>query len=290
MGIYKIPPVATEARRRKKQTSLKSTKQQRTGNRNDMPIYEQPVRVLMRTMISELAPHLGQIFSKQDAINWFGDHYPKIKQGTITAHLIRFSTNAIGRLHHNVQADEDLLFQIDGGHFRRYDPGNDPAPIHKKSDIVLPPNASVQSADDDLTSESLPQGASEFAYESDLRDFLAKNLLVIEPGLQLYQDEGITGVEFPAGGRFIDILAVDANKQFVVIELKVSKGYDRVVGQLLRYMAWIREHHAEPGQRVRGVIAAREISDDLRLACSYLTDVFLYEYELSVRLRKVMLK
>ena len=65
---------------------------------------------------------------------------------------------------------------------------------------------------------------------------------VIEPGLQLYEEEGITGVEFPAGGgRSIDILAVDDKKRLVVIELKVARGYDRAVGQLLRYMAWIEK-------------------------------------------------
>jgi hypothetical protein len=254
-----------------------------------MPIYNKPVRLLMPEMIANLAPQLSQIFSKQSAMEWFMDRYPKIKQGTISAHLIRFSTNAMGRLHHNVQPDEDLLFQIDGSHFRRYDPSNDPSPIHAKSDIIAPQTQLPHGNADDLVSENSFQAASEFAYESDLRDFLAKNLSVIEPELQLYQEEGITGVEFPAGGRFIDILAVNADKQFVVIELKVSKGYDRVVGQLLRYMAWIREHHAEPGQGVRGIIAAREISDDLRLACSYLSDVSLYEYELSVKLTKVKL-
>jgi endonuclease len=28
-------------------------------------------------------------------------------------------------------------------------------------------------------------------------------------GLRLYEEEGITGVEFPVGRRFIDMLAVD---------------------------------------------------------------------------------
>lgn len=129
--------------------------------------------------------------------------------------------------------------------------------------------------------------SQEFAYESDLRDFLAANPSIIERGLSLYEDEGITGVEFPAGGRFIDLLAVDANQRLVVIELKVSRGYDRVVGQLLRYMAWISAHHAEAGQAVRGMIIAREISEDLRLACSATPQVELLEYELSVALRKV---
>ncbi len=120
---------------------------------------------------------------------------------------------------------------MDRSHFRLHDPLNDPAPIHSKGDVV-------SAARDDPT-KSETKSSSEFAYESDLRDFLGKNLTVIEPGLQLYQQEGITGIEFPVGGRFIDILAVDAEKRLVVIELKVTRGYDRVIGQLLRYMAWI---------------------------------------------------
>jgi len=44
-----------------------------------------------------------------------------------------------------------------------------------------------------------------------------------------------------------------------VIELKVSKGYDRVICQLLRYLAWIEKNQAEPTQKVTGLIIAREI-------------------------------
>ena len=116
---------------------------------------------------------------------------------------------------------------------------------------------------------------------------MAKNLSLIEPGLRLYKDEGITGIEFPVGGRFIDILALDSTGALVVIELKVSRGYDRVVGQLMRYIAWIRENQADAGQRVRGIIVAREISEDLFLACSLLPDVQLYEYQLSLSLKQV---
>lgn len=245
-----------------------------------MSLYDRPVRVLIREMISTLAPQKELFFAKDQAIKWFTEHYPKIKEGTISAHLIRFSTNAPSRLHYSVREDEDLLFQVDGSHFRLYDSSTDPTPIHSKFDA---PVSLAEPAE-----PAVPQNSSEFAYESDLRDFLAKHLSIIEPGLHLYQDEGITGVEFPVGGRFIDILAVDSAGCFVVIELKVSKGYDRVIGQLLRYMAWIEKHHAEPNQGVRGIIAAREISEDLKLACSYLSIVSLYEYELSVALRKIV--
>jgi hypothetical protein len=131
------------------------------------------------------------------------------------------------------------------------------------------------------------RAASEFAYKKDLQSFLSKNLSLIEPGLRLFEDEGINGLEFPAGGRLIDILAVDKNNNYVVIELKVSRGYDRVVGQILRYIAWIEKHQADPGQSVRGVIIAKEITNDLLLASSRVKEIDLFEYELSVFLKKV---
>src|SRR5262245_59647852 len=153
-----------------------------------------------------------------------------------------------------------------------------------------------------IEDDAEPECSTEFAYESDLRNYLANNLPIIEAGLKLYQDEGITGVEaglklyqdegitgveFDVGGRRIDILAVDARGAIVVIESKVSRGYDRVVGQLMRYMAWIRKNQAETDQQVRGVIVAREISEDLLLAYSLLAGVQLFAYELSLKLKAV---
>ena len=243
-----------------------------------MAIYDRPVRLLMREMVDELAPETGTVFTKKEALNWFAQHYPKVKDGTVSAHLLRFSTNSKSRHHYSPRSDEDLLFQLDRGRFRRYDGATDPPPVSDQAPVDVA---------DPVEDDEVPTEPSQFAYESDLRDFLARNLAIIEPGLQLYEEEGITGVEFPVGGRFADLLGVDAQGRLVVIELKVSRGYDRVIGQLLRYMAWISEHQAESGQGVRGIIVAREISDDLRLACSSIPDVELYEYELAVTLRRV---
>ena len=117
---------------------------------------------------------------------------------------------------------------------------------------------------------------------------MAENLDCIEPGLKLYEEDDIKGLEFEAGnGRRIDILALDKDGAFVVLELKVSKGYDRVVGQLLRYVNWVRKNRAEPGQRVRGIIICRTMSEDLRLACASIKDIELFEYQLSVSVKRV---
>jgi endonuclease len=247
-----------------------------------MAIYDKPVRFLMKDMVNAFDLQRGQSFVRQQAIEWFAQHYPKVKKGTITAHLIRLSVNAPSRLHYTPKpGEDDLFFQIDSNHFRLYDAQQDPQPLHGVMGITRLQNPENLEEEMDLR----PSG--EFAYESDLRDYLARNLHVIEPGLKPYEEEGITGVEFPAGGRFIDILALDSKGDFVVIELKVSKGYDRVIGQLLRYMAWIQQNQAESGQKVRGIIIAREISEDLMLACSLMPNIELFEYELSLSLQQV---
>ncbi len=247
-----------------------------------MSIYEKPTRLLMKDMVKDIGLQSGQPLERKQVLSWFKTHYPKIKEGTVSAHLIKMSTNAPSRIHYkaDLSGEDDLLYQIDSKHFRLYTPGQDPLPIYEKIQ-----EDDQESERDD---EQEPKGRStEFAYEQDLKNFLVKNLSLIEPGLTLYEDEGITGVEFPVGGRFVDILALDKKQNFVVIELKVSRGYDRVIGQLLRYIAWIEQHQAEPHQQVRGVIIAKEISADLMLAVSKVADVKLFEYELSVSLTKV---
>ena len=157
---------------------------------------------------------------------------------------------------------------------------SDPPPIYKR-------DTDPDTAEDAENGEDTAAEGHEFAYENDLKNFLASNLHVIRPNLTVYQDGDITGVEFPVGSRRIEILALENEHDFVVIELKVSKGYDRAVGQLLRYMGWIEQNLAEPEQKVKGMIIARSIFDDLRLATSRVSDVELFEYELSISLNKI---
>lgn len=246
-------------------------------------LYDKPVRTLMHDMVRDVALNPDTIISRERVRSWFKERYPKIKDGTIAAHLLRMSINSKSRVHYGAKpGEDDLFFQVDPKHFRLYQPHSDPAPIYPGDDVEPTVREEVQ--------ELAKEGSPEFAYEKDLQNYLSRNLHLIESGLTLFEDEGINGLEFPVGGRFIDILAADSDGNYVVIELKVSKGYDRVVGQLLRYMAWIRKNQAEPGQTVRGIIVARHISEDLLLACSGVQGVQLFEYELSVSLNEARLQ
>jgi hypothetical protein len=129
------------------------------------------------------------------------------------------------------------------------------------------------------------EGDQQFAAESDLRDFLAKNLPCIEPGLRPYQVGERFGVEFPVEGGYIDILAVDRDDRFVVIELKVGRGRNKAVGQLLYYMGWVDKHLGKAP--CRGMIIAKEIPDDLVLTVQRVPSVQLYRYNLSVSVELV---
>ena len=120
--------------------------------------------------------------------------------------------------------------------------------------------------------------------EAHLRDFLAKNLNHIESGLSLYQANERTGIEFPVDGGRIDILAIDKTGTFVVIELKLSQGRNKALGQLLYYMGWVDK---KLGQKpCRGIIIASDISGELEIAASRVSGIELFRYKMNFSVEK----
>lgn len=140
-------------------------------------------------------------------------------------------------------------------------------------------------ADDSGENENDDAVEQGFALESQLRDFLAHNLGVLEPGLRLYEEEGKSGIEYPVDGGRIDVLAVDQVGKHVAIELKLSRGRNRALGQLLYYMGWLDRHFPNPP--CRGMIIAEEITEDLRTAVARVPGVSLYEYKVSMTVQPV---
>lgn len=129
-----------------------------------------------------------------------------------------------------------------------------------------------------------------FALEYQLRDFIAQNLSAIPVEgrcLRLYVDPtGRDGIEYSTAVGSIDILAVDDSDAFVVFELKRARSADRAIGQLARYMGWIKETIGK-GRDVRGVIVSKTISDNLRYAVLVVPNISLFEYEVEFHLKTV---
>jgi restriction system protein len=85
----------------------------------------------------------------------------------------------------------------------------------------------------------------------------------------------------------MDILAIKKDKsQLLVVELKKGTASDAVVGQVLRYMGYVKQELAEPNQGVKGVIIALDDDTRIRRALAMTPDISFYRYEVSFKLNK----
>jgi restriction system protein len=137
------------------------------------------------------------------------------------------------------------------------------------------------------TSSVLSQ--SEFALEAHLEEFIDKNWNRIDFGRKLkrYSSEDENGRQFPAGQWSIDFLCTDEmSGHLVVVELKKGQTSDATVGQILRYIAWVEENIADEGQKVDGIIVARDIDEALRYAVKNQHHIHVLTYRVDFTLQK----
>lgn len=123
-----------------------------------------------------------------------------------------------------------------------------------------------------------------FPLEKYLEDFLVSNWEKTALGktLALYDEDEESATQYPTDLGPIDILARDTtNQDWVVIELKKGKSSDAVVGQLLRYMGWVKKHKATGGEGVRGVIITSAPDDRIKYAMLVSQGISFYIYRVS---------
>lgn len=129
-----------------------------------------------------------------------------------------------------------------------------------------------------------------FAMEKHLEAFLVANWNQTELAkyYTIYQEDGeMVGQQYSTDAGQIDILAISKdNKKLLVVELKRGRASDVVVGQILRYMGYIKEQIAEKGQTVEGVIIALEDDQKLKWALGAVDNISFYRYEVSFKLIK----
>ncbi len=140
------------------------------------------------------------------------------------------------------------------------------------------------------SSDDTVENVSEFAIEKHLEDFLVQNWKQTELSklYDIYEEDGeLVGKQYQTDTGPLDILAISKDKKtLVVVELKKGRASDNVVGQIQRYMGYVKEELAEENQNVKGIIIAQE--DDLRIkrALSVTTNIEFYRYQVSFRLFK----
>ncbi len=120
-------------------------------------------------------------------------------------------------------------------------------------------------------------------FEKDLEDFIVENLHLIESGLSLYYDEeGRPGRQYPTDVGTIDVLCKNQN-DYVLVELKKGRTSDQVVGQISRYIGWVKEFIAEGSQRVRGIIIVHDFDPKLKYAVRAHDSLQLKYYEIQLK-------
>ena len=136
----------------------------------------------------------------------------------------------------------------------------------------------------------------QISMERYLEEFIEENFKKIDFGanLELYQDDEDaenTGRQYYTGQvGYIDLLAIDKdNKRFVVIELKKGKSSDQVIGQVLRYMGWVKENLAineYEKYAVSGIVISKEIDSNLEYALKMLPNILnVFIYTISFELK-----
>lgn len=129
-----------------------------------------------------------------------------------------------------------------------------------------------------------------FAMEKHLEAFLVANWNQTELSKEfsIYEEEGEpVGQQYATDAGPIDILAISKDrKKLLVVELKRGRATDVVVGQILRYMGYIKEQIAETDQTVEGAIIALEDDQKLRWALAVVPSICFYRYQISFKLVK----
>lgn len=259
-----------------------------------------PVWKMVRDAAQQLNGECTYSMIKAKVKSMFGDD---LNDSSMTCSIISGSVNHPSRIHYGenkkprlTDTSYDFLFNIGRGRVIWYQPE-----IHGVWEIAQSAQGDliVRLADgvgDNPSSiaeavETIDEAYGMFALEAHLRDYLAKQLPQL-PGmntpLSLYRTDDRDGVEFQTDVGPIDILAT-CDGDLYVLELKLGRGQDAALGQILRYMGWVKEHLAAD-KNVFGVIVASDINQKLRYAATQVPNIRLMEYDLAVTLRTVALR
>jgi hypothetical protein len=247
-------------------------------------------------LVDEATQHLGGEMSYAAIKQHVWATYPDVNSSTLTCQIIICSVNHPSRIHYPENkkprvctSQYDFLFNAGRGKVVRYDPDK-----HGQWEIAEQNGQLLVRIIQEATSDVAPatesgedQGGS-FALESHLRDYLAKHLPMLDGGatsLSLFvSPDGRDGVEFQTDVGPIDILATSPSGDFYVFELKLGRGPDAALGQILRYMGWVQQHLCN-SKKVFGVVVASDVSTKLKYAATQVPQVRLMEYELKVTLK-----
>lgn len=208
-------------------------------------------------IVDNYSYHPGEILPHRRIIRW----YPKTIERTSMSEALQNSTGSIGTVSNITKYTEEIENLIAGD---------------RPASIVA-------------TDETIEDPAT-FALEKHLEDFLVENRKSTEFGKKydIFQEEGeLVGQQYPSDTGPIDILAISKDKkELLVVELKRWRVSDVVVGQVQRYMWYVKEELVEPWQIVKWIIIWLDDDVRIRRALQVTNNIEFYRYQVSFKLIK----
>ena len=133
----------------------------------------------------------------------------------------------------------------------------------------------------EITKEDSPIGQGIFYMEKQLEDFIVDNWNETDLGKKY----DLIDQQYRTDVGIIDILATDKKtKSHVVIELKKNQTNDEVLGQIKKYMGWVKVHKKD--ENVIGIVVAKQFDKKFYYAMQMEKDVYPLEYEVDFKLKK----
>jgi hypothetical protein len=148
------------------------------------------------------------------------------------------------------------------------------------------------SADEELYAESIDEKTSSetvFALEKYLHEFLVDNWDVTELSKEwslLEEDGEIVGSNYYTGEvGGIDLLAKHKTEnKWLVVELKRNQTSDSTVGQILRYMTWVRRNLAAENDVIEGLVICHSIDKNLQYSLDGQANITCMTYQIDFKL------
>lgn len=123
-----------------------------------------------------------------------------------------------------------------------------------------------------------------------LRDLLAKQPEMLEPGLSVVTDKGgkPVGAGFSTAVGSIDLLARDGKGALVVVMVGKGGQGEELVGETLQRIGWVRKNLGKGKQRVRGIVLLEKVPENLSYAAAAVADTILFKaYRVGVTFENV---
>ena len=195
------------------------------------------------------------------------------------------------RRHYPSCSRRAFLFRLDDRkHYRLWNPATDGVWRETATGVELIDSDELgtwvpaNESESEIVGSSAPElvSSSALSLERDLEACLLSRISELEPGLRLWASETFRYQQLETGavGR-LDLLAIDSQGRFVVIELKAGTADDPACGQILRYMGWVKTELAARDKEVRGMIVAHDFTERLRFAAAATPQVTLKHYKVS---------